>query len=323
MLRLFKKDMTINELIAGETAANLNAIDVNVLPVFELAEQIEKDTQMILKEEGKMTANFNELLGGTSHTIEQIQNTQSHLENLSKNSKQTNMLLEEVFKSVSTSSQKVEHAKFENENVFKQMNAVSEMFEQFLDLFNQLQNQYSKIENFAIIISAIANQTNLLSLNASIEAARAGEHGRGFSVVANEIKKLSADTQQNAKDIISSLEQMTEVMSQLNHKSSMGNKMVGDTTNLVKNSTVYMDDISSAEGEVFKFLDQVRLSQESNLLGVDRINNDLIDLINKSKLDTNQFETLILGVQKKADYFLDILHHLNQIRILNEEVHKL
>lgn len=322
MLKIFKRSMVINELAVDENAVTMNAVNINALPMFELAEQIEKDTQIILTEEGRMTANFNELLCGTNRTIEQIQNAQSHLENLSKNSEQTNILLEEVFKSLSTSSQKVERAKVENVNVVKQMHAVSEMFEQFVDLFNQLQNQYSKIENFAIIISTIASQTNLLSLNASIEAARAGEHGRGFSVVANEIKKLSEDTQQNAKDIISSLGQMTEVMSQLNHRSSMGNKTVGDTTILIKDSTVYMDDIASAEGEVFKFLDQVRLSQESNLSEVERINNDLIDLINKSKLDTNQFENLILGVQKKADFFLDILHHLNQIRILNEEAKK-
>lgn len=322
MLKIFKRNTEVNELAVDETAASMNEANINILPMFELAEQIEKDTQMILKEEGKMTTNFNELLGGTSHTIGQIQNAQSHLENLSKNSEQTNILLEEVFKSLSTSSQKVGRAKIENVNVVKQMHDVSEMFEQFLDLFNQLQNQYSKIENFATIISTIANQTNLLSLNASIEAARAGEQGRGFSVVANEIKKLSAHTHQNAKDIISSLGQMTEVMSQLNLRSSMGNKMVGDTTSLIKTSTVYMDDIASAEGEVFKFLNQVKLSQESNLSDVEKLNSDLIDLINKSELDTNQFETLILGVQKKADYFLDILHHLNQIRILSEEAHK-
>lgn len=322
MLKIFKKSTKINELVEDKGELIVDKVNNNDLSMFELAKQIDKDTQMILKEEGKMTSNFNDLLGGTNHTIEQIQNAQSHLGNLSENSKQTNILLEEVYKSLSTSTQKVNRAKVENVNVVKQMNDVSEMFEQFIDLFNDLQNQYSKIENFAIIISTIANQTNLLSLNASIEAARAGEQGRGFSVVANEIKKLSADTQQNAKDIISSLGQMTEVMSQLNLRSSMGNKMVGDTTELIKNSTTYMDDITTAEEEVFKFLGQVKLSQESNLSGVERINNDLIDLINKSKLDNNQFETLILGVQKKADYFLDILHHLNQIRILDEKARK-
>lgn len=174
----------------------------------------------------------------------------------------------------------------------------------------------------ASIISGIATQTNLLSLNASIEAARAGEQGRGFAIVANEIKKMSQDTQQNAKDIMSSLTSMTEVMNQLNIKSSKGNDMLTETTTLIKESTTFMDDISSAEEEVFKYLDQVKLSQDSNLSGVDKINNDLIGIINKSKLDTNQFEDLMLSVQRKADFFLDTLHHLNQIKILKEESSK-
>jgi methyl-accepting chemotaxis protein len=322
MFKIFKKPNTTNEIEINETVASNDSMKKNLLPLFELAEQIEKDTQMLLNEEGEMTSNFNELLAGTGHTVEQIQKVQSHLENLSKNSEQTNILLEQVFKSLDTSSKKVDRAKTENVNVVKQMDDVSEMFEQFIELFNQLQGQYSKIENLATIISSIAKQTNLLSLNASIEAARAGEQGRGFAIVANEIKKLSADTQQNAKDIMDSLGKMTEVMEQLNLRSTEGNEMVVETTTSIKSSTIFMNDIASAEGEVFKYLDQVKLSQDSNLSGVDKINNDLINLIDRSKFDTNQFEALMLSVQKKADFFLDVLHHLNQIKILKEEYHK-
>jgi methyl-accepting chemotaxis protein len=322
MFNIFRKRINNNKLVIDEIVATTSKENIDILPVFELSEQIEKDTQMILKEEGKMTFNFNALLGGTEHTVEQIKNVQSHLENLTQNSEETNILLKHVSESLYSSTKKVEGAKIENMNVVKQMDDVSEMFSQFIDLFNQLQSQYGEIENLATIISNIATKTNLLSLNASIEAARAGEQGRGFAIVANEIKKLSADTQQNAKDIMSSLGKMTKVMSQLNLRSTEGNKMVGETTILIKNSTIYMEEIASAEGEVFKYLDQVKLSQDSNLADVDKINNDLIELINKSKLDTNQFEALMLSVQKKADFFLDILHHLNQIKILKEESYK-
>ena len=322
MFKILKKPNNTEEILINKTAEGNKISDTDILPLFELAEQIEKDTQMLLNEEGQMTSNFNELLSGTGHTVEQIQKVQSHLENLSKNSEQTNILLEQVFKSLDTSSKKVERAKIENNNVVKQMDEVSEMFKQFMELFNHLRDQYSKIENLATIISNIAKQTNLLSLNASIEAARAGDNGRGFAIVANEIKKLSADTQQNAKDIMNSLGKMTEVMEQLKLRSTEGNEMVVETTTSIKNSEVFMSDIASAEGEVFKYLDQVKQSQDSNLLGVDKINSDLINLIDRSKLDTNQFEALMLSVQKKADFFLDVLHHLNQIKILKEEYHK-
>ena len=72
-----------------------------------------------------------------------------------------------------------------------------------------LGNRLTEINGFMDSISNIAEQTNLLSLNASIEAARAGEFGRGFSVVAEEIRKLADSSAKTAQDIQKQLEEVT------------------------------------------------------------------------------------------------------------------
>lgn len=75
-----------------------------------------------------------------------------------------------------------------------------------------LQEQAEKISGITNTVSAIAGQTNLLALNASIEAARAGEHGRGFTIVADEVRRLSEETKSNAEDIAQDLTQLTQII---------------------------------------------------------------------------------------------------------------
>ena len=172
-----------------------------------------------------MTANFNSLLNGVGYTKEQTQSVQEHLESVSKSSQYTKQLLEQAVENLNLSSKSVIDAKSKNVSMIGEMNNIIELFSQFNVLSNDLQSQYSQIESLASIIASIASQTNLLSLNAAIEAARAGEHGKGFSVVAQEIKKLSESTQLNAKSIMSSLKTMTEIISQLSEKSNEGIKI--------------------------------------------------------------------------------------------------
>lgn len=86
-----------------------------------------------------------------------------------------------------------------------EMRDIHQVVERTAKVMQEVNEENAKIEDIVTMISEIANQTNLLSLNASIEAARAGEHGQGFSVVAMEIRKLAQNVHDASLDITGSL----------------------------------------------------------------------------------------------------------------------
>jgi methyl-accepting chemotaxis protein len=104
-----------------------------------------------------------------------------------------------------------------------------------LSSISQTQEAGSRISEIAGLIESVANQTNLLAMNAAIEAAHAGDAGRGFAVVADEIRKLAEDTQENAQAIGTTLETVTD-----------GIKTIADGSNALGKTLKSV--VSTAEG---------------------------------------------------------------------------
>ncbi len=290
--------------------------------IFELASQVQKNVDVLVKEEGNITYGLDEILKGSEITTEQTNRVNEHLKILSQNSDSTKQLVEGVFTSLDKSNMEIENAKNEFNELVNQVNSVSDVFEEFLELISDIQVHYTSIQGFASIINGIAGQTNLLSLNAAIEAARVGEAGKGFTVVANEIKKLSVDTQSNAKDIMDSLKNLTTSIDKLISKSNDGASVITKTTGVIQGSTSILDKIAEAETEVHKNLQGVQNSQRDNLQGIKEISANLVKLVDKSKYENKELEDIIYSIQKKADCYMNMLNCLNQIKILRGESKK-
>ncbi len=112
------------------------------------------------------------------------------------------------------------------ENIGKQLNEVNKSVEIAAKAIQILENRSIEIRNIIGMITNIAEQTNLLALNAAIEAARAGEHGKGFAVVADEVRKLAKESRISAEQIQTMIEMIQAETNQAVHAMNASNNHV-------------------------------------------------------------------------------------------------
>lgn len=168
----------------------------------------------------------------------------------------------------------------------------------------ELGKETNQINNFVTVISDIAEQTNLLSLNASIEAARAGEAGRGFSVVAEEIRKLADQSKAAASEIQNNVEKISNrtqlTVSSANKavdKVSEQTKAVDDVVEIFKNMNTQMKMVVESLGDIIRNTDRADCLRGETLETVQNMSQIIDDSAAGATAVNEVLEELMRNVQ--------------------------
>ena len=258
-----------------------------------------------------------ELAANMEETASTAENLSASSDNMVMNIDKMRKKNEEGMVSVSLIGERAEKLKEDALKAYEETEVVTAKTERKLSKAIEDSKQVKQINELTNAILSIADQTDLLSLNASIEAAKAGESGKGFAVVAEEIRKLAADCESTATEIQDITASIMETVENLADSATEALEFIGEQvkkTNqkLLDTSEQYNEDAKVIEGILTDFNDVAGNITES-IMVVNRAFSDLKDATAEGAKGTNEVADNAEQVAIETEYVRQEAETLKEI----------
>lgn len=203
----------------------------------------------------------------------------------------------------------------------EKMRSVFERVEQTGNKVFDLEAKTRHVHQITEIITSVAHRTNLLSLNASIEAARAGEAGRGFSVVADEIRKLSESAGRSAEEISTLIHEIQADTNEVADDMRQSSQVIGEGREDVNTIASSLEQISMAVGEAAARSEEIFHGADSHALHADSMVAAMSEISKVAASNGTAIEQVSRTADTQLSSVATIVDRSKALASLSEELH--
>ncbi|WP_186578469.1 methyl-accepting chemotaxis protein [Aquibacillus kalidii] len=213
-------------------------------------------------------------------------------------------------------------AKLMNDSV-EQMSIVDSIVKEAVSKVKGLDKQSQEISQLVSVIRDIANQTNLLALNAAIEAARAGEHGKGFAVVADEVRKLAEQVADSVTDITTIVENIQTESTSVASSLEGGYKEVEKGTSQIKTTGETFKEINRNMKDMVTSIEKVTENLSSMTENSRKMSSSIVEIASVSEESAAGVEQTSASIQQTSSSMDEVTQSAGQLSKLAEELNNL